>query len=95
MNKSAPNTINDWTITYSEYVDTLHVFDKSINKKSNKELQKIKAGHVVYIFDKNTHSPLMLEVDNATHNFGDVDKMDKKLIIQKVKELVNNYGSTE
>lgn len=89
-----PNSIklNDWSIAYSPYVDTLHVYKNAINKKAKEDLIDKDYGKFHLIVDSKDSQMLLFVMKQASKNFRGIDNMDKEHIILRVKELVRNYG---
>lgn len=86
--------LNDWSIAYSPYVDTLHVYKNILNKKKDKELINKDYGRFIIVLDSNTYQLLLFEMKHASKDFGNIDNMDKRHIIRRVKEMVKNHGNS-
>lgn len=87
--KSLNNKLHKWYITYNPYTDIFQIYsrqalgvDKSMFKKT-----KLKKGELY--LDKISDKPLFIQFNEAYKDIGDIDKMSKEAIINKVMEYVN------
>lgn len=86
--------VNDWTIAYSSYVDTLHVYKKIYNQKPKEELISRNYGNFYLVVDRDMQV-MLFEMKQASCNFGNIDLLDKKSIISKVTGYLERYVRQE
>jgi hypothetical protein len=84
---------NNWYVAYSPYVDTLHVYQDSFNKKNKDEMLNKDVGIFFAIYDSKTSQLLLFEMNQASKYFENIEKMDKEHIIRGVKKLAKNYDT--
>lgn len=84
--------IQDWSIAYSPYVDTLHVYKNVFNRVPRKDQIDKDYGQFYIIFNSKDSQLLLFEMKHASKSFGKIDNMQKRHIIQRVEELVNHHG---
>jgi len=82
--------LKEWSIAYSPYVDTLHVYKNFFNSVPKREQISKDFGKFHVIFNSRDADLLLFEMKHASQSFGDIDNMDKEHIIQKVKGCIEH-----
>ena len=82
--------MDKWEVRYSPCVGDLTVFDGKIYNSGSDSFSTKKIRNNIYVsFDKEDNHPVMIEIPNADKKIPKIDDMDKKAIIKKIREYIN------
>ena len=85
----------DWSVKYSPYVDTLHVYKNTFSTIPKSELKDKDYGDFYIVCRTKDSQIILFEMKSASNVFGEIDKMDKEHIIRKVKRYIESHESSK
>ena len=92
MKTANANDLKTWKITYNPYTDLFQIYEERVFHMPDSEIASKSKGVAKLLYDKKTHSPLLIEFSNAYEHLGDIDNMSKESIIQGVIGYVRSHG---
>ena len=88
--------IASWDIAYSPFTDLLQVRDPRVMGIDNQDIVTEDRGNATVAFEKQEHTPLMIQLSRAYECIGEIEDIPKEEMFGNLIEYLKvHYGSTE
>ena len=82
----------NWNVSYSIYVDDLHIFKNDVYSKKSSDLVNKKFKNYTIVCDKATLEPVLIEMKQASRHIDELDNMSQIDIINSIERYINAHA---